>query len=209
MTGPFLLSAQFALFLQNTLSRPDRYAYQLYEKIESFRNVIPEISPTSPANTPSAFISNADDNCKMGVTNKRIDLYYQNNLKGVEPTFYKFKEIARTIIHEINLECIRIGIITTTIYPDIQANEFLCKRICIEGALDIQLSYNMKFDFNNKEFNKVYRLYPGLINIANKEYKGLIIERDINNIPTEQTLSRDSIEQIFDKFFNPKADPED
>lgn len=208
MNDPIFTQLQMAIFFLNAEDRPDLIAYKLLDGMKQFENVIPNISNFTTAFGEYAKVTSTNINISnkyyyISLSNQRLDLYY--NLQPIIENNHKFQhEFSETSLHILKILEIysikRIGIVRTAFFEGLDCDEFIKNKflnIEKESYTEFSMQFNKPSFFNEYKINKMTNIYHGEYNINGESKKGTFIYRDINNVPKDNKLPNEYLQDIF------------
>lgn len=203
-----ILKLQLALFFKSPELRPDTLYSKINEDMGNLFNAMPQIIPIPvevPHEIPRVSLRSEDNRYNCNIALSRIDIIFnENNANEAD-----WPKITQDFTSKINLfiksvlsknSIVRFGLIGNFFIPEKNASQSLTKKylkIDLGTAEEINLRYNKKISSHNLDLNSIYSLNTATVEKNGSSEKGIYIERDINNIPTDDSLDLETTIKVI------------
>lgn len=203
-----LVSIQIALFTSDLIGRPDLLMNEINERLGGVFDAMPTIlnlPPDVPAEIPLAQIRSNDNIYALNVSRSRTDLiispHYSDDkvpsdsFKTFKPLIEKFYR-ATASSHSIK----RVGVIFT-LFEAAEENvkiiyEKYLKEKWVAGNAEITIRTNQQTMSKGIIYNNIRNIQAADLHVEKETHKGVIIQLDTNNVPTNDALSLETIAAI-------------
>ncbi len=216
-----LVNLQFALFFSNKISRPDIFANRVNSRLDNLFDAIPQIlnlPEEIPADIPVVQMHSSKENIQFNVCKQRCDLIvspellsqvsFSSSATSCQEHLFAYLKA----IFEETTDIVRVGIIATAFKEQEEAATHVCEKYlntpltCKEASIRI----NRTDSIDGMTLNNITEVSDG--NLINEKLginqNGLIIRRDINNVPQNDVLlTSKQIKTIWKRaltYFNDK-----
>lgn len=192
-----LLSAQLAIFFDDSISRPDLLFSEVNEKLGGIVNDMPTIlnlPPDIPAEIPVVQAKSSDGLLNVNVSRARIDLIVHfvfessespidclNSQKGIIQKFYK------SVLNTITAK--RTGFILTMFEPNSNNVKSIFEKYFSEKFTSKFVEASMRVNKQNMRksvvYNNIRSIEAATITVGAENISGVLFQFDINNAPEE------------------------
>jgi len=206
-----VISLQFALFLRNTVNRPDLEFASLNQDMVNIFDAMPHMMPIPdgmPTDVPVVSLRSQDGAYKCEISKSRIDffVYRLNDDKPNADVLKDFNVKVLNLCKSIakNRDLVRFGIVVNFFHKDntfirTLNNKFFSKDL--SGMSELGLRYNKSSKYLGFDINDVCDISSAEIIHRNEMEKGISITRDINNLPKDGKFLRyDELVDISKKY---------
>lgn len=206
-----LVYLQFAFFLKDTIDRPDIEFEDLNSKMLNTFNGIPTQIPVPrelPADIPIKTLRSENNEYSCNLSRSRIDFIFQraNESKPNTEILKDFNSKVAGLIEYITKkqEISRFGMVARYFHHDNTAIHTLRSKYFnsnVDGACELSLRFNKKSESFGFEINDVLEISSAEFQAPDSTTKGILIQRDINNMPKQgATLSLEVLSKISKKY---------
>lgn len=213
-----IVNLQLALFYQQPEFRPDTKMNQVNMDMGNLFDAMPQIM-SLPAEVPHDIprvqmkSSNNKYNCNMAPA--RIDFILNGNNQSEDawPEIVQdFKAKTALFIKSImtHSKIIRFGVIGKFFIPDKTPSHSISKkhlRTDLQSAEEINLRYNKLSSMHGMKLNNITSINTAFSDNLGITEKGIFIDLDTNNIPTQEAISIDELIVVVTKIL-PSFSPE-
>lgn len=208
-----IMKLQLALFYQQPEFRPDADMHELNKDMGNLFDAMPQIHslPTDvPHDFPRVLMKSENNkyNCNIGLS--RIDFIVNcNNLdtKSWHKIFNDFEAKAALFVNSTTSrsKIIRFGVIGNFYFPDENPSRTISKKHLktdLQKAQEINLRYNKSTTIHGLNLNNISSINTVFLGDKNNLEKGILIEQDVNNIPTSEEVCSDKLNKAVTKILS-------
>lgn len=208
-----LINIQVALFFDKYLERPDLFANRVNSRMNNMFDAMPQIVPLpegAPAEIPTVQMSSTKQDNHFNVSKSRCDLILSPELlsqTSINAAATNLQELVHSYFKSVldeNIGIIRVGVISTTFDENEDAVHSIVDKYFVSKVKmkEASLRVNICDNVDGIELNNVLEISDG--NLANENLginqSGIVIRRDINNVPQEgQLLANKNLKAIWKK----------
>ena len=196
-----LLQLQLALFFEDIEMRPDRFVSEISDNIFDQMPIILPVPQDAPAEIPVVMLNSSDGKYSCNIARSRIDfvLNNMNSNNDILDDLIGFINSIRSYVAIIfgKKRIIRFGLIGQYFIESNNAvNTIETKYLknTIGNLEELNIRYNKRFNSESMMFNDVVEIGKGSITNENITKDGVVIQRDINNVPENKSIE---IEEMF------------
>ena len=201
-----VINIQIALFFKDIISRPDRLAEEINQKMGDIFDAMPtciELPPDAPAEIPIVCRKSSKLPHQLNVARNRCDLILtpmlENNALGVIESRYN-NEITDYITTAIERnDIVRIGIVYTVFEEVEKPCEYISDKYfggLIKGESELSFRFNKILNIKGIDTNNVFSVSNATAESNGEKEEGILYIRDINNV-TKEGDSRLTSKQII------------
>lgn len=202
-----ILNLQTALFFEGSIPRPDHIYNQLNKDLNDFFSGVPMVLPIpgdSPVDLPVVQLKTENGEYSCNISRGRCDLVFQPKVETAysESILSQFTDKSKQISNAIQkiIKVIRIGF-SCQLYIDCDnAISLISEKYFkenISNAYELSFRHNFRKKFSNIPSNNITEI--GVFDGINYS-RGLLIIRDINNIPDDKALTKGEIETLISNY---------
>lgn len=188
-----IVSLQFALFFKEVVPRPDTTFADFNQSLGGVFDAIPTILPIPkelPPDVPLVVQKSSSGSLACNISRSRIDLFAHRVSDDVTNAamFKDFNVQVNSFQQYVTskTDIVRFGLICRYFIKDENAIATIRAKYFKEVLGDVSelsLRYNQKEAFQTFEINDVVEISAAQLLIVGQENKGILIQRDINNVP--------------------------
>lgn len=199
-----LLQVQLALFFEELEQRPDLLTYNIAQIPNSVFNQMPTIlpiPPEAPSEVPLVLLNSVDGKYSCNIARSRIDFILNNatSVTDISVDLLNFINQIHLYVSAIfnNKRIIRFGLVNQYFYEEANAVKLIEEKYFNNSLGDLEelnIRYNRRFSQEKYDFNNVVDIMKG--NIINENHvvkDGVLIQRDINNVPNGNVIDIDDM----------------
>lgn len=205
-----IVKLQLALFFQNPISRPDNLMAGVNSSMGNLFDAMPQILPIpadAPAEIPRVQMRSENGKYNCNIACSRVDFILNGNFRDevVWPDLTKdFLAKVKLFIGSIfeQSKIIRFGLIGNFFIPDKSATISITRKylkVDLNSAEEINLRFNKRTSSHGFTLNNISSINTVLAESNGQADKGIFIELDVNNIPTDEVIKSDAILQLIEK----------
>ena len=206
-----IITLQFAFFLKDIVGRPDLEFADLNSNMLNTFNGMPQILPIPkelPTDVPVMILRSDDNEYICNISRSRIDFICKrindskSNIDLLQDFNLKVAGITKYLLNK--QEVIRFGMIARYFFKDNEAVSILQRKYfknTVDDAIELSLRYNKKSSEYGYEINDVLEISAVEMVVNNRPEKGILIQRDINNVPNhEKIFNFDTLSKLSQKY---------
>lgn len=200
-----LVSIQIALFLKETLRRPDLYYNEINKEMGGIFDAIPTIIPlpdNAPLEIPVVQMFSIDGKYKLNIARGRIDFFclsqtLTNSFKAI--TMQEVHGLVERFYKSIlrSKQLYRVGYVFTAFHEDNDAVRTIARKYFsgeeFYRCSELSLYRNLPITIEKKKINCLLKVSSGNVTKGQTDYPGIIIEQDINTPLTETEKIDESV----------------
>lgn len=205
-----IVKLQLALFFQNQISRPDNLMGGVNSSMGNLFDAMPQILPIpadAPAEIPRVQMRSENGKYNCNIACSRVDFILNGDFRDE----IAWPDLTRDFLAKVKLfigsvfdqsKIIRFGLIGNFFIPDKSATTSMTKKylkIDLNSAEEINLRFNKKTSSHGFDLNNITSINTVLAETNGQVDKGIFIELDINNVPTQEAIKSDSMLQLIEK----------
>lgn len=205
-----VLKLQLALFFLNPEPRPDSYYMPLNTDMGNLFDGMPQIIPLpfeAPHEIPRVTLRSNNDKYNCNIAASRIDLIF--NEQGTPET--EWSEITQDFMAKSALfvksmfgrtAFVRFGLIGSFFVPDKNPSLTIGRKYLkqdMSTAEELNIRYNKRIESHGYSLNSIVSINTAIV-AQPKEEKGVFIELDVNNVPSNSQLRQDDVLALTTKF---------
>lgn len=204
-----VLNYQLAIFFNKSLDRPDKFFDSLNEAIGNLFDRMPQIIPLPnevPPEIPRVTAANSSGVYSCNVAVNRMDFTIQvadskfSESEAITDFIFKTRLIVKNIpsVYEI----VRVGIIGNFFEIDRSSAINLSKKYSkkdLGNLHEFSIRYNKLSQDFGYVFNNVFSSSSAELNVKGINSNGVFIQKDVNNMPSENIMKRDDVTEIINK----------
>ncbi len=205
-----IVKLQLALFFQNQISRPDNLMGGVNSSMGNLFDAMPQILPIpadAPAEIPRVQMRSENGKYNCNIACSRVDFILNGDFRDETA----WPDLTRDFLAKVKLfigsvfdqsKIIRFGLIGNFFIPDKSATTSMTKKylkIDLNSAEEINLRFNKKTSSHGFDINNITSINTALAENNGQADKGIFIELDINNVPTQEAIKSDSMLQLIEK----------
>jgi hypothetical protein len=207
-----IVKLQLALFFENPISRPDNLMGPINSDMGNLFDAMPQIIPIpmeAPLDIPRVQLRSENNQYNCNIAGSRIDFI----LNGNNTDEVNWPDITKDFIAKVNLftksvlnneKVTRFGLIGNFFMPDKSSSASVTRKylkIDLNSAEEINLRFNKRGASHGLDLNNITSINAAAIFEANGQPdKGVFIELDVNNIPTQKLLDSETLLQVINKI---------
>ena len=211
-----ILRFQTAAFFKNSSERPDLLSANMPPELLALFDLIPQINPIPPIpqgipnipDFPIVTLQSSHQGYQGTISRNRADLVYTYSVrKDYSKLLLELSEYSERFIEHFSLkqQINRIGIVVTAFIPEENAVKAIGKRYTsreLHNSEELKVRFNKREQKNGIRFNNIVSISSDKVSFENKTpIPGIIIECDINNIPSSTQLTNEECRTIFSHAF--------
>lgn len=193
-----IISLQLALFFKDIVNRPDVEFKDINENMFNIFDAVPSILPLPkelPTDVPMITQRSENNQYVCNIARSRIDLIFQridgekSNAEILKDFNSKVNGFAKYIDKKQDL--VRFGLVARYFHEDEKAIETIKNKYFSnlpESLRELSFRYNRNSEHLKYKINDIVEINTATIKIGGKEQSGILINRDINNIPENGKL---------------------
>lgn len=188
-----IITLQFALFLRDIVARPDIEFGSLNEDMLNIFDAMPQMIPVPrelPPEVPVVILTSEEKEYTCNISRSRIDFVLQrtNDEKSNSDLLKDFNAKVAGFVKSVlsKQEVIRFGLVSRYFHQDNTALQTLRKKFftsAVDGAEELSLRFNRVTESYGYKINDIHEISAAEAITNGKSEKGILIQRDINNIP--------------------------
>lgn len=205
-----IVKLQLALFFQYPVSRPDNLMAGINSAMGNLFDAMPQILPIpteAPVDIPRVHMRSENGKYNCNIACSRIDFIMSGDFRDeavwpdlTKDFLAKVKLFIRSVFEQSKIT--RFGVIGNFFVPDKFASALMTKKylkVDLHSAEEINLRFNKRtsgFGFN---LNNVSSINTAVMEANGIIEKGIFIEIDVNNVPTDDVINADILSQFIEK----------
>ncbi|MEN9491790.1 MAG: hypothetical protein RJA63_2239 [Pseudomonadota bacterium] len=205
-----VLKLQLALFFLSPEQRPDSYYLPLNNDMGNLFDGMPQIIPLpfeAPHEIPRVTLRSSNDKYNCNISTSRIDLIF-NEQGAPESDWFDITQdfMAKSTLFVKSMfgrtKFIRFGLIGSFFVPDKNPSATIGRKYLKQDmttAEEVNIRYNKRSESHGQLLNNIVSINTATVALP-KEEKGVYIERDVNNVPSNSSLKQDDILALISKF---------
>ena len=198
------------MFFQIPEARPDIHYSPINNDMGNLFDGMPQIIPLpfeAPHDIPRVTLRSGNDRYNCNIAASRIDLIF-NEVGAPElewPELMKdFSSKSTLFVKSVfsRIPIVRFGLVGSFFIQDKNASSSISRKYLkqdLSTAEEINFRYNKRAESHGLELNNIISINTASM-IFIQEEKGVYIERDINNIPTDTPLKQEEVLSLITKF---------
>ncbi|MEL4410586.1 hypothetical protein [Shewanella algae] len=205
-----IVKLQLALFFQNQVSRPDNLMWGINSSMGNLFDAMPQILPIpaeAPAEIPRVQMRSENGKYNCNIACSRVDFILNGDFRDevVWPDLTKdFLAKVKLFISSVfdQSKVVRFGLIGNFFIPDKSATTSMTRKylkIDLNSAEEINLRFNKKTSSHGYTLNNITSVNTALAENNGQTDKGIFIELDVNNVPTQDPIKLDAMLQLIEK----------
>lgn len=205
-----IVKLQLALFFQNQVSRPDNLMGEINSSMGNLFDAMPQIlpiPPEAPAEIPRVQMRSENGKYNCNIACSRVDFILNGNFRDevVWPDLTKdFLAKVKLFISSVfdQSKVVRFGLIGNFFIPDKSATTSMTRKylkIDLNSAEEINIRFNKKSSSHGYTLNNITSVNTALAETNGQIDKGIFIELDVNNVPTQDPIKLDAMLQLIEK----------
>lgn len=187
-----------ALFFKDIVDRPDIEFKNINENMLNMFDGIPSIMPLPrelPSDVPMVTQRSENNQYVCNISRARIDLIFQriseekSNTELLKDFNSKVNGFVKYVDSKQKIN--RFGLVARCFHEDKKAIETIKTKYYSylpESLTELSVRYNRSSEHLNFKINDVVEINTVTLSIAGKEKNGILINRDINNVPEGNRL---------------------
>lgn len=193
-----ILTLQLALFFRDIVDRPDVEFKDLNEDLLNIFDAVPSIIPVPrglPSDVPMITQRSENNQYICNIARSRIDLIFQRvdgektNIELLKDFNAKVNGFAKYVLgkQEVN----RFGLIARYFHKDEKSIETIRNKYFSnlpKNINELTVRYNESGTYNDLVINDIVEIKDAMAKLDGVDYKGILIQRDINNQPDHDRL---------------------
>lgn len=214
-----IITLQFALFLRDIVARPDIEFGSLNEDMLNIFDAMPQMIPVPrelPPEVPEVILTSEEKEYTCNISRSRIDFVLQrtNDEKSNSDLLKDFNAKVAGLVKSVlsKQEVIRFGLVSRYFHQDNTALQTLRKKFftsAVDGAEELSLRFNKVTESYGYKVNDIHEISAAEAITNGKSEKGILIQRDINNIPLPgKHLDYDTLLKLSKKYASKIAENE-
>lgn len=203
-----LVSMQIALFSSELIARPDLLMNEVNDRLGKIFDAMPMIlnlPPDVPAEIPLAQIKSTDNIYALNIARNRTDFiispnYQEDRLPHDAYKQYKavIEKFYKAIVGSIAVK--RVGVIFT-LFEAAEDNvrpiyDKYLKENFPAGAAEAMIRTNQQTMNKGIVYNNIRNVQSANLHVGKDLYKGVIIQLDTNNVPTDEVIPVDTVAAV-------------
>lgn len=204
------ITFQFSLFFRDVILRPDIEFKDLNETMQNLFNGIPatmDIPPEAPSEIPIIILKSENGAYVCQIARSRIDITL-NRVSGSssnQELLNDFNIKAKSFVEYVlaRRKIARFGMVTRYFYKTPDSVEVIKKKYFKNGLGDVSelsIRFNQQDTIEGVLVNDVVDVGAKIALIGDKQVKGIVVSRDINNVPTDKELNAATLQNISKHF---------
>lgn len=205
-----IVKLQLALFFQNQVSRPDNLMGGINSSMGNLFDAMPQILPIppgAPAEIPRVQMRSENGKYNCNIACSRVDFILNGDFRDevVWPDLTKdFLAKVKLFISSVfeQSKIVRFGLIGNFFIPDKSATTSMTRKylkVDLNSAEEINLRFNKKTSSHGYALNNITSVNTALAEANGQTDKGIFIELDVNNVPTQDPIKLDAMLQLIEK----------
>lgn len=205
-----IVKLQLALFFQNPIARPDNLMGGINSSMGNLFDAMPQILPIpaeAPAEIPRVQMRSENDKYNCNIACSRVDFFLNGDFRDetawpdiTKDFLAKVKLFINSVFEQSKI--IRFGLIGNFFIPDKSAttsmtNKYL--KVDLNSAEEINLRFNKITSSHGYNLNNITSVNTAVAENNGKSDKGIFIELDVNNVPTQEPINSDTMLQLIEK----------
>src|SRR5690625_154819 len=213
-----IVRLQLALFFQYQVSRPDNLMGGINSAMGNLFDAMPQILPIpaeAPAEIPRVQMRSENGKYNCNIACSRVDFILNGDFRDeivwpdlTKDFLAKVKLFISSVFEQSNV--VRFGLIGNFFIPDKSATMSMTRKylkIDLNSAEEINLRFNKKSSSHGYILNNITSVSTALAETNGQIDKGIFIELDVNNVPTQDPIKLDAMLQLIEKQM-PEFSPE-
>lgn len=205
-----IINLQFAIFLRNIVERPDLEFSRLNSDMLNLFDDIPQVIPVPrevPVEVPVMILRSTSGEYSCNISRSRIDFFYSrmdiNRSNQIITGDFEVKSLA--IIKSILKvqEVSRFGLVARYFHKDNSPIHSIRRRFfsaLVDGSEELGLRYNKPFSSHGLRLNDIIEINNSEMILDNESIRGVHIQRDVNNVPTQDDVGIDKFVELLPKL---------
>ncbi|MDO6694232.1 hypothetical protein Q4574_13140 [Aliiglaciecola sp. 3_MG-2023] len=205
-----IVKLQLALFFNNLILRPDSLMNGINSSMGNLFDAMPQILPIpadAPADIPRVQMRSENGKYNCNISCSRVDFI----LNGDFTDEASWPDLTRDFMAKVKLfsskvfddsKINRFGLIGNFFIPDKSSSTSMTKKylkVDLNTAEEINLRFNKRSSSHGFQLNNITSVNTAIFELNGKIDKGIFIELDVNNIPTEDSVKSDNLLQLIEK----------
>ncbi|WP_153913040.1 hypothetical protein [Shewanella sp. TC10] len=206
-----IMKLQLAMFYQQPQFRPDTSMNQVNMDMGNLFDAMPQIlsMPNDvPHDIPRVQMRSENNKYNCNIAPARIDFILNGNNLGEEawPEIVQdFKAKAALFIKSITSrsKVNRFGVIGNFYIPDKTPSNTISRKHLktdLQNAQEINLRFNKASSMHGLNLNNISSINTALSGDGSNPETGIFIELDVNNVPTMESVSTDTLTEVVAKI---------
>ncbi len=209
MSNVRAVQLQFALFFDRIEDRPDKFIYRVDDALGGIFDQMPTIIPVppdAPPEIPTVNMQSSNGLYLCNIARNRIDLIVNCMISGdsvsvaVDKFINKIRPFAEVVFSQKTI--VRFGFVGRYFFKTNDAANMIKNKyfkVDLGSPEELSIRFNRRFQNGDLTFNDVIEINKGGINENNiAQQNGIIIQRDLNNMPVG-SLGIEDIELVIRK----------
>lgn len=213
-----IVKLQLALFFQNPISRPDNLMEGINSSMGNLFDAMPQILPIpaeAPAEIPRVQMRSEKGKYNCTIACSRVDFILNGDFRDetiwpdlTKDFLAKVKLFIGSIFEQSRI--VRFGLIANFFIPDKSPAISITKKylkVDLNLAEEINLRFNKRTSSYGYNLNNITSVNTAVTETNGQVDKGIFIELDVNNIPTQEPIESDAMLQLIEKqmpFLSPE-----
>lgn len=204
-----IIKLQLALFYQQPEFRPDTSMQQINMDMGNLFDAMPQILSLPndvPHDIPRVQMKSESNKYNCNMAPARIDFIFNGNNQGEEiwPEIVQdFKAKTTLFIKSVTSrsKIIRFGVIGSFYMPDKSPSFTISRKHLktdLQNAEEINLRFNKRSSMHGLNLNNITSINTALA--ENFGEKGIYIELDVNNVPSQESISTETLIEVVGKI---------
>jgi hypothetical protein len=213
-----IVKLQLALFFQIPVSRPDNLMGGINSSMGNLFDAMPQILPIpadAPADIPRVQMRSESGKYNCNISCSRVDFILNGDFRDEAV----WPDLTRDFLAKVKLfigsvfeqsKIVRFGLIGNFFIPDKSAATTMTKKylkVDLNSAEEINLRFNKISSSHGYNLNNITSVNTAVAETNGKAEKGVLIELDVNNVPTAEAIKSDIMLQLIEKQM-PSYSPE-
>lgn len=208
MTQIKKISTQLAIFIEGSISRPDRFFEKLNTDLGEIIDQMPQVMPVPqeiPFEMPIVVGSSVSGKYSLNISKNRID--FIQNYSATEDNkkqLLEFKSKCKLALSLSGIEykISRIGMVGNFYVESQNPSAFITKKFFKKEDQNLEEASIRTNKISNEfgvKFNNVFSLSVATIGSQNYNGPAVIIQADSNILPNQPLVSKETLIEIFEK----------
>lgn len=203
-----LIQMQLALFFKDLELRPDRLGSKVDSSLDIF-DMMPTnipVPPDAPSEMPVTIMSSSNGKFNCNISRSRLNfiINFGNSDDALTPQVESFFSYVKTLSDVVldEKEVIRFGIVAQYFLKDKYAVKRIDKKYFrddFSNYEELNVRFNKRSEINGLTMNDVVDIGKAISKINGIEHPGVLIQRDVNNIPVSG-LDKTDIEELTNEI---------
>ena len=206
-----LLNFQLAIFVEETIERPDKTYNSINEACNELYDSIPQIlniPADAPAEIPRVQGRNSDNTKTINVSVNRIDAHWNFNFESQTSLLDSIKNVSQEVENVIKAvteshRVVREGLVYTGFEENTESVKAINERYLSSkykpSITELAIRQNEVIQNKGFSINNIRTIESSVLSNNIKTYTGVTVQWDINNVPEKRSLTAAELIFLFEQ----------